>query len=76
MRQEEERIERLDEAICEAVPEWSLAEAASTRMRRARPLRALVMPPRLTVAHRSSFLRAPDPDTPSARAEFGTVLPG
>ena len=29
MRQEEERVERLDEAIREAVPEWSLAEVAA-----------------------------------------------
>jgi transposase len=29
MRQEAERVERLEQAICEAVPEWSLAEVAT-----------------------------------------------
>ena len=29
MRQEEERVQRLEEAIRDAVPEWSLAEVAT-----------------------------------------------
>ena len=48
---------------------YRLLQATSTRIRRARPLPALVMPPRLTLSP-VGLSRARDPDSPSARADF------